>query len=676
MILSDIMNQSQQQQPQSQSISNFKKNKKPFRLVLDEPVLFIEDKPAMVRGEVIANMSHETHIQGPIEIVFEAIQIFYPWEEIMGDRSLINPIHTKLQVIELSLLPPNSQGIIPAGIHRFPFEFPIPPTLPPTISIQNRLSIFYKLTANLKKTQQQPQHSHFNILDWAKQSVSKKKMTDVSYLRLVRAIEGTPAAPAFILPNPSSSSPSSSSSSSPSSTSSLSSLTESSESLTSPSLPETPVIENNNSYQDLWSQYNNRLSIDEQHVQLVHSFGGRTADNLSKPLHELTKEKGVRYKLSVDRTAIALGTSVGLEVVLQPTQKKVKIRSIYMTIEESRKYQMKIPRQRHKGHPFETRSHTEAKKMLLKWAYAYPIPVDDCGYCYTKGLKIVGETKKNKTILGDAYSHGVQHCHILRQLEQPPHIQQNLRLPSSSSYTSTTATTTTTTTTSNSNNSDNRRSTVLGKNDFSTTIISNLTALQTPPSSTTAAIDDKISTTASDEKLLNLKVLDHTVELGDYFDGRFVLPVPPCGGLLNPSMDHDSLKIQHWLKMIVVLEQENDDGTRSLFEIALESPMHMLDCRLVSDDERQTILPPPPSYNEEDRLIQYDTFWAQRENITTMAQWGTCRRPCPCQIKQSLENSQQQKEKQQQKQKQQEMKNNNNKKKIPHEFGAPPAYSQ
>lgn len=77
MILSDIMNQSQ---PQPQSTSNFKKNKKPFRLVLDEPVLFIEDKPAMVRGEVIANLSHETHIQGPIEIVFEAIQIFYPWE--------------------------------------------------------------------------------------------------------------------------------------------------------------------------------------------------------------------------------------------------------------------------------------------------------------------------------------------------------------------------------------------------------------------------------------------------------------------------------------------------------------------------------------------------------------------------------------------------------------------
>ncbi|KAI9299877.1 hypothetical protein BJ944DRAFT_244741 [Cunninghamella echinulata] len=660
MILSDIMNQSQPQ-PQPQSTSNFKKNKKPFRLVLDEPVLFIEDKPAMVRGEVIANMSHETHIQGPIEIVFEAIQIFYPWEEIMGDRSLVNPIQTKLQVIELSLLPPNSQGIIPAGIHRFPFEFPIPPTLPPTISIQNRLSIFYKLTANLKKTQQQPQHSHFNLLDWAKQSVSKKKMTDVSYLRLVRAIEGTPAAPAFILPT--SSSPSSSALS-------LSSLTESSESLSSPSLPETPPIENNNSYQDLWSQYNNRLSIDEQHVQLVHSFGGRTADNLSKPLHELTKEKGVRYKLSVDRTAIALGTSVGLEVVLQPTQKKVKIKSIYMTIEESRKYQMKIPRQRNKGHPFETRRHTEAKKMLLKWAYAYPIPVDDCGYCYTKGLKIVGETKKNKTVLGDAYSHGIQHCHTLRQLEQPPHIQQKLRLPSSSpssSYTSTTS--------SNNNNNSNRRSTVLGKHDISTTIISNLTALQTPPSPTaTAVMDDKVSNPASDEKLLNLKVLDHTVELGDYFDGRFVLPVPPCGGLLNPSMDHDGLKIQHWLKMIVVLEQENDDGTRSLFEIALESPMHMLDCRLVSDDERQTILPPPPSYNEEDRLTQYDTFWAQRENITTMAQWGTCRRPCPCQIKQSLEDSQQQqKEKQQQKQKQ-EMKNNN--KKIPHEFGAPPAYSQ
>ncbi|CAO3611523.1 unnamed protein product [Cunninghamella blakesleeana] len=408
MTLSDIMNQQHATMPIPPP-STFKKSKKPFRLVLDEPVLFVEDKPAMVRGEVIANMPHETHIQGPIELVFEAIQIYYPWEEIMGDRSLVNPIQTKLQVIELSLLPPNSQGVIPAGIHRFPFEFPIPPTLPPTISIENRLSIFYKLTATLKKAQQQPHYS--NLVDWAKRSVSKRKLMDVSYLRLVRAIEGTPPAPAFILP-------SSSSTLSSSATSLLSAVS------VSPSSP------SSHPYQDLWSQYNGRLSIDEQHEQLVYSFGGRTADNLSKPLNDLTKEKGVRYKLNVDRTAIALGTSVGLEVILQPTQKKTKLKSVYLTIEESRHYKMKIPRQQNRDRSFETRECIEKKKMLLKWAYAYPIPIDEeierngCFKYPYDGLQMVGETKKNQTILGSAYSHQISHCKTLSQLDQPFSIQQ------------------------------------------------------------------------------------------------------------------------------------------------------------------------------------------------------------------------------------------------------------
>lgn len=54
-------------------------NKKSLRLVLDEPVLFVHDKPAMIRGEVIVHFLHDTPIQGPIELVFEAIQTFYPW---------------------------------------------------------------------------------------------------------------------------------------------------------------------------------------------------------------------------------------------------------------------------------------------------------------------------------------------------------------------------------------------------------------------------------------------------------------------------------------------------------------------------------------------------------------------------------------------------------------------
>jgi hypothetical protein len=129
--------------------------------------------------------------------------------------------------------------------------------------------------------------------------------------------------------------------------------------------------------------------------------------------------------------------------------------------------------------------------------------------------------------------------------------------------------------------------------------------------------------------LMDLKLLDHAIELGEYFEGRFVLPVPPCDGMLHPSMYHDNIKIQHWLRMVVVLEQDDHK-----FEIVLESPMNLLDCRLVADDERQTILPPPPSYNldDNDRSIHSSVFWEQRQPITTTAQWGTCRRPCPCQI--------------------------------------------
>ncbi|CAO3596922.1 unnamed protein product [Absidia cylindrospora] len=574
-------------------------NKKALRLVLDEPVLFVEDKPAMVRGEVIVHFSHDTTIQGPIELVFEAIQTFFPWSEIMVNRALGGPIESKLQVIELSLLPPNNRGIMPAGVHQFPFEFPIPPTLPPTLNITNRLAIYYRLTATLRKSTEGS-----SLVDWARRSMSKKKLTDISYLRLVRAIEATP--PRAMTPPPSAG-----------------------------------TRGNNNDsmelapYNNLWSQYNNRLSLDEQHDRLAHSLGGRTTDNFSRCLDALTKEHGVRYKLSVDRTAIALGTSVGLEVVLQPTQVRTKVRSIYLSIDEKRTFKMKIP-----GHhslsnaPAETRKNIESSKMLLKWAYGYPIPPedDDLGLDLEVGHSSTSSSvssstsschddskdgKKNITHLGQQYSHNIKHCKTLRQLDQPfsrrrqqqqQQPQQQHDRPSSS--------------------------TLLGKNDTATASISALSAMKpsTTPMSELMEDDGSPSTSTPKDNLLNLKFLDYPIELGDYFEGRFVLPVPPCNGILHASMDHDSISIQHWLRMVVVLEQE---GGR-MFEIALESPMHMLDCRLVADDERQTILPPPPSYNtdDNDRSIRSNVFWEQRQPITTMAQWGNCRRPCPCQIKQ------------------------------------------
>jgi hypothetical protein len=33
----------------------------------------------MIRGEVIVNFTKDTYVQGPIELLFEGIQRFYPW---------------------------------------------------------------------------------------------------------------------------------------------------------------------------------------------------------------------------------------------------------------------------------------------------------------------------------------------------------------------------------------------------------------------------------------------------------------------------------------------------------------------------------------------------------------------------------------------------------------------
>lgn len=523
----------------------------------------------------------------------------------MVNRSLGGPIESKLQVIELSLLPPNTHGIMPAGVHRFPFEFPIPPSLPSTLKITNRIAIYFRLTATLRKS-----YEGTSLADWARRSMTRKKLSDVSHLRLVRAIEATPPRP--MTP--------------PSTPNSENSISSSASSISS----DNRVV---SYHHDLWSQYNNRLSLDEQHDQLVHSMGGRTTDNYARPLDDMDKEKGVRYKLSVDRTAVALGTSVGLEVVLQPTRVRTKIRSICLGIEEKRSYKMNIPG-RHSSSlsdsPAETRRHTESNKMKLKWAYAYPIPPGENGMslnCYEAmkdlplGEGVVGSTdnKKNITLLGQQYSHDINDCNVLRQLDQPFRRRQPQDDEDITTGTAAAAA-------SPSPSQDKRY--------IATSILSAIRsssmASSSSPEKKTRKSPSLISPSSPNAGLVDLKLLDHAIELGEYFEGRFVLPVPPCNGMLHPSMDHDSIKIQHWLRMVVILEQ--DDGTK--FEISLESPVHILDCRLVADDERQTILPPPPSYHldDGDRSIHSSVFWEQRQPITTLAQWGTCRRPCPCQI--------------------------------------------
>lgn len=55
-----------------------------FRLILDEPVSYLGNTTGtiIVRGEVIVNFPKDTAIQGPISLVFEGIQRYYPWRGI------------------------------------------------------------------------------------------------------------------------------------------------------------------------------------------------------------------------------------------------------------------------------------------------------------------------------------------------------------------------------------------------------------------------------------------------------------------------------------------------------------------------------------------------------------------------------------------------------------------
>lgn len=53
-----------------------------LRVIPDEIRLFLDDSLgfAVVRGEVITNFSKKTSIMGPIELAFESVQRFFPWQ--------------------------------------------------------------------------------------------------------------------------------------------------------------------------------------------------------------------------------------------------------------------------------------------------------------------------------------------------------------------------------------------------------------------------------------------------------------------------------------------------------------------------------------------------------------------------------------------------------------------
>lgn len=63
------------------NISKQNSNKDAFRVILDEPRLYLRESlgSVMVRGEAIVNFSKDTYIQGNIEVIFEGIQRFHPW---------------------------------------------------------------------------------------------------------------------------------------------------------------------------------------------------------------------------------------------------------------------------------------------------------------------------------------------------------------------------------------------------------------------------------------------------------------------------------------------------------------------------------------------------------------------------------------------------------------------
>ncbi|GAA5797072.1 hypothetical protein HPULCUR_002451 [Helicostylum pulchrum] len=578
-------------------ISNFKSNhnkKEVIRVVLDEPRLYVEESlgSVMVRGEVIVDFSKDTHIQGPIELLFEGIQRFQTWPEIMRNSSLGSPIETKLQVIELSLLPPNSKGIMPAGVQRFPFEFPIPSTLPTTVYIPDRIEIFYQLSATIRRSSASDQidgTNPVNWIDWARRNGSKKKYVACSPMRIVRAMESIVSNG---LPINNSNRPHLSSSPL---TPIISTLTPS----VSTSITENSTTQSPWDRRDL-SQYQGTL--DEQHDQLAFSLSGRTSGNLNQPINTLKNVEGIRYKLGIDRTAIALGTSIGIELMIEPTFTDAVVKCVVLQVSENRKYMMKVPA----DHSWTTLSpeikfQKEGVKMILKWAYGYEVENDE-GSMTTSKKKTIHDDSK----LGDKYVHQrSSSSQFLAYFDPPQPGSPNNKFFLGNSY---------------------------GTNVKKETFFDSEEQVQednydSSSSSFATQVNKK-------REMVNLKELNQKIEMGDYFGGRFVMPVPDCSNILHPSMEYESISVSHWIQLVVTIEC---NGRK--FDLLLDSPGRVLDCRVVSvDDECQTILPPPPSYKPGEGQSHHEnakpagSFWEQREAITNVSGWGSCR-PCPCEYK-------------------------------------------
>lgn len=506
----------------------------------------------------------------------------------MKGSGLGSPIDTKLQVIELSLIPPNSQGIMPAGVQRFPFEFPIPTCLPTSVDIENRLKIFYQMRATLQRSGSSKEQEK-NWIEWARNTTSKKKHVAISPMRIVRAMSDIVSNG---LNNDNNQPPDQALGTRNSSDSLTSIVSRNSGGLTA---TVTQLPWNRRGLDEY--QHN----LDEQHDLLAFSLAGRSSGNLSQPIQDLAHVQGIRYKIGIDRTAIALGTSIGVEIMIEPTFDNAVVRSIMLNVLESRKYSMKVPA----GHVYglktpETKKFNEGVKVALKWAFGYHLEdEEEESLVYHENSKKKAKSSKK----GEKYvRQRIANSQYLAYFDPP-----QPGLPSSKSFLNSTI--------ENVNHA---------KQDIN---------YDSQKNSVHEVGSSSSSSNNEEREVINLKELNQPVRLGEYFGGRFVMPVPDCCGLLHPSMDYESIKLSHWLQLVVTIECNG-----KLFDLTLDTPGRILDCRYVHDDECETILPPPPSYQDGDERFYSEnnwatsTFWEQREPITLTNGWGTCV-PCPCEAK-------------------------------------------
>ncbi|KAI8978930.1 hypothetical protein BDB01DRAFT_843995 [Pilobolus umbonatus] len=555
-----------------------------LQVILDEPRLYIEESlgSVMIRGEVVVCFEKPTYIEGFIDLLFEGIQTYYPTKEEMKLKKLSSSIETKLQVVKLSLLPPNPEGLISPGFQRFPFEFPIPSSLPTSVEIPDRLIIQYQISAMIKCPR--VEDASPRLLDWSNRNRgTKEEYVACRPMRIVRAMESIVSNGLINGGSESSSTPSSS----------VYDVTLSDSLIPDTSLGLTPHTDQQESLP--WNRRNldtYQRTFDEQHDLLAYSLAGRFVENFTHT--SLENVQGVRFKIGVDRTAIALGTSVGIELMIEPTFVDCVIRSASLNIEESRTYSIKVPASDKTSSAYRTIPSKEKVKMIIKWGHGYDMNGEESGEKVNK----TSSSKKggSKYVQQKAFD-----SPELAYFDPPepgsPHNKLFLK--------------------SNAAVKPSPSTSLNGKEEKTYSIPTNADGSNDSPS----------------VEMINMKVLNQPVKVGEYFGGRFVMPMPDCSSFLHPSMNYETVKINHWLNLVVTIECNG-----RVFDIHLASPMHMLDCRLVAaDDKCETILPPPPSYqgSESYPLIgswPQSTFWEQRESITSVRGWGSCV-PCPCKIR-------------------------------------------